>query len=78
MSTDNITVAIKARPPLAREQNKKKKWRVLDKTIYQLDDNEHRIGEPFYFGKLFFRNLFPSLTFHFIRSLEIHIPIQRY
>lgn len=55
MSTDNITVAIKARPQIQREKNSNlgPSWLVKGQTIIQIDCNGQNYGEPYTFGKFF-------------------------
>ncbi|KAJ8937739.1 hypothetical protein NQ318_009149 [Aromia moschata] len=55
MASDNILVAVKARPFISKEKNEKlnAQWAVKEKCIYQIDSTGHRIGEPYSFGNTF-------------------------
>lgn len=49
---DNIQVAVRLRPLLSKEiaSHVKVKWKVEKNTVYQIDDNGQRYGEPYCFG----------------------------
>lgn len=55
--SDNIRVAIRIRPLIPQEEEKKLsiQWGVQENNIYQIDENGKKIGDSFCFGTDFRR-----------------------